>query len=167
VPTLSTALCSNTTRLSNVSVCVQKLCDWPGQVNTSRIESVLCAGFPRESRSDGLIILAAVLSGVTFPVVGLKLYTRWTTGHRLWADDYTSLAATVGISHISIFGTDMNAQISLAALAGKDIAGMFIPELHDSWLNITGASLGLGKHYWNINPEHYTPLYKVCLDIRT
>ncbi|PMD24487.1 hypothetical protein NA56DRAFT_566706, partial [Hyaloscypha hepaticicola] len=130
VPTLSTALCSNTTRLSNISICVQKSCDWPDQVNTSHVESTLCTGFPRESRRNGLMILVIVLSGVTFPVVGLKLFTRWTTGHRLWADDYTSLAAT----------------ILLAALAGLDIAG---------------ASLGLGNHYWNVNPAHYTRLFKL------
>lgn len=132
MPTLSNALCLNITRLSNVSVCVQKSCNWPDQVDTARVESVLCAGFPKESRSDALIILAAVLSGVIFPVVGLKLYTRWTPGHLLGADDYISLAAAVGISHNFDFDTDFDAQISLATLAGMDIAGMFIPQLHGS-----------------------------------
>ena len=95
VPTLANALCSNTTRLSNVSVCVQTSCDWSDQVNTSKVEDMLCAGYPMESRSNNLRILAAVLSGVVFPIVGLKLYTRWITSHQLWADDYTALAAAV------------------------------------------------------------------------
>ncbi|PMD52449.1 uncharacterized protein K444DRAFT_636302 [Hyaloscypha bicolor E] len=129
VQTLSNALCSNTTRLSHVSVCVQTSCTWPDQVNASRAESKFCAGFPIESRSNHLIVLAAVLSVVIFPIVGLKLWMRWTTSHRLWADDYTALVAA----------------ICLAAIAGCDIAA---------------ASMGLGKHYWNINPEHYTPLYQ-------
>ena len=95
MPTLSSALCSNPTRLSNVSVCVQTTCNWSDQVNTSRVEDMLCAGYPIESRSKNLIVLAAVFSGVVFPIVGLKLYTRWTTSHQLWSDDYTSLAAAV------------------------------------------------------------------------
>ncbi|PMD31423.1 hypothetical protein L207DRAFT_536910 [Hyaloscypha variabilis F] len=130
VATLSNALCSNTTRLSNVSVCVQTTCDWTDQVNTSRVEDMLCASFPMESQSSSLIVLAAVLASVVFPIVGLKLYTRWTTSGQLWLDDYTSLAAA----------------ICLATIAGMDIAG---------------ASMGLGKHYWNINTEHYTMLYQM------
>jgi hypothetical protein len=40
------------------------------------------------------------------PVVALKLFTRWTTGHRLWADDYTSLAAAVGTFQTVYISTD-------------------------------------------------------------
>ncbi|KAH8786956.1 hypothetical protein BGZ57DRAFT_146911 [Hyaloscypha finlandica] len=101
VQTLSNALCSNTTRLSNVSVCVQTSCTWLEQVNASRVESKFCAGFPIESQSNRLIVLAAVLSGVIFPIVGLKFWMRWTTSHRLGADDYTALAAAVSLSHNS------------------------------------------------------------------
>jgi len=86
---------------------------------------MLCTGFPRESRSNGLIILTTVLLVVTLPVVALKLFTRWTTGHRLWADDYTSLAAAVGTFQTVYISTDQRAQILLAALAGLDIAGRF------------------------------------------
>lgn len=77
------------------------------------------------------MILVIVLSGVTFPVVGLKLFTRWTTGHRLWADDYTSLAATVGTFQTVYISTDQHAQILLAALAGLDIAGMFLWDAYE------------------------------------
>jgi hypothetical protein len=28
-----------------------------------------------------------------------------------------------------------------------------------------GASMGLGKHYWNIKPEHYTPLCQVSVPL--
>jgi len=64
---------------------------------------MLCASFPMESRSSSLIVLAAVLASVVFPIVGLKLYTRWTTSGQLWLDDYTSLAAAVTAlqSHIA------------------------------------------------------------------
>jgi len=95
VPTLSKALCTNVTRLSEVSICVQKSCDWPDQAKTEKVQNSLCAGFPIESRSTGLVILAAVMASVTFPIVGLKLYTRWTSTGHLWADDYTIIAASV------------------------------------------------------------------------
>jgi len=116
VPTLSNALCSNITLLSELSVCIQQNCTWPDQIGrslsimnflssaltklaaTKATQDKLCADFPEESRSTSLIILAVIFSGVAFPIVGLKLWTRWTVSHGLWADDYLVLVASVGIS---------------------------------------------------------------------
>lgn len=61
----------------------------------SEVEATLCLGYPKESRSTGIIILIAVLSAIVFPIAGLKFYTRWVTAHGLEWDDYAALVATV------------------------------------------------------------------------
>ncbi|KAH6722105.1 hypothetical protein BKA61DRAFT_666845 [Leptodontidium sp. MPI-SDFR-AT-0119] len=92
---LNDIICRNITLQASLSECVQTSCQFKDQIITSEIQKGLCQGYATESRSNEIIVLAAVFSGVTFPVAGLKFWTRWATSHRLEWDDYAALIATV------------------------------------------------------------------------
>ncbi|KAH7356912.1 hypothetical protein BKA65DRAFT_580090 [Rhexocercosporidium sp. MPI-PUGE-AT-0058] len=92
---LDDVICRNITLQSVLSECVQTSCEFKEQIITSEIQRALCRGFATESRSAEIIVLTAAFSGVTFPIAGLKFYTRWATSHRLEWDDYAALVATV------------------------------------------------------------------------
>ncbi|KAL2063910.1 hypothetical protein VTL71DRAFT_4404 [Oculimacula yallundae] len=103
---LSDVICRNVTLQSALSICVQTSCTFKEQVVTAQIQGGLCQGIPIESRSKEIIVLTAAFSGVTFPIAGLKFYTRWSTSKRLDWDDYAALVASV----------------FMAGLAGMEIA---------------------------------------------
>jgi hypothetical protein len=62
---------------------------------SSEIEAFLCQGYPAESRSNEIVILLIIFTAVTFPIAGLKFYSRWATSHGFEWDDYAAALATV------------------------------------------------------------------------
>ncbi|PVH74150.1 hypothetical protein DL98DRAFT_519467 [Cadophora sp. DSE1049] len=92
---LKDVICRNVTLLSTLSICVQTSCQFQDQITVSEIQKELCQGIPIESRSTEITLLVAIFSGVTFPIAGLKFYTRWSMSQRLDWDDYAALVATV------------------------------------------------------------------------
>ncbi|KAH7407496.1 integral membrane protein [Cadophora sp. MPI-SDFR-AT-0126] len=92
---LEDVICPNVKLLSTLSTCVQISCPFQDQITVSEIQKELCRGIPIESRSTEIILLVAILSGITFPVAGLKFYTRWSMSRRLDWDDYAALVATL------------------------------------------------------------------------
>jgi hypothetical protein len=90
-----------------------------------------------------------------FPTIGLRLYTRVAYTGRLWADDYATILATVGILVPQRVREDFDAdnpdQVLLASLAVIDLCS---------------AHLGLGMHYWTIPTGHGILILKVSLAFR-
>lgn len=58
------------------------------------VESVLCASYPKESRSSEVRRDAIILSAVTYPIVALRCFARWNVTRQIWYDDWAALVAT-------------------------------------------------------------------------
>jgi hypothetical protein len=55
----------------------------------------MCAKYPKQSKSNEILLVASIMSAVVFPVVILKFYTRWAASNSLWADDFAAMVASV------------------------------------------------------------------------
>ncbi|KAK4159494.1 hypothetical protein QBC43DRAFT_221924, partial [Cladorrhinum sp. PSN259] len=112
---------------SELSTCTQTSCLYADQVIAAKLETVLCTGYPKASRSRDITQTIIIGCTLVFPVIALRLYTRVAYTKRLWIDDYATIVAAV-----SIF-------VWLATLA---------------ILDLYSARLGLGMHYWTILTGH-------------
>ncbi|KAK2036520.1 hypothetical protein LZ31DRAFT_615374 [Colletotrichum somersetense] len=89
-------ICTNVTLLQQMSQCIQSSCTFQDQLKLSSSTGGFCRPYPHASRSWELKLVVAVLSVLTFPIVGLRLITRWMVAGRLELDDWITLVATVG-----------------------------------------------------------------------
>ncbi|EFQ33611.1 uncharacterized protein GLRG_08540 [Colletotrichum graminicola M1.001] len=66
-----------------------------GREGAAKLETNLCAAYPEDSRSQEVMMIAVVLSALTFPMVGLRCFSEWKTTGRLWWDDWTAVVAAI------------------------------------------------------------------------
>ncbi|KAK3304839.1 uncharacterized protein B0T15DRAFT_576189 [Chaetomium strumarium] len=95
-------VCENTTLQSELSTCTQTSCLYADQVNAAKLETELCAAFPKASRSHDVNRAIIVGCALVFPTIALRLYTRVTCTGRLWADDYATILAAVLLASLAI-----------------------------------------------------------------
>ncbi|WYZ42468.1 hypothetical protein EsH8_VI_000167 [Colletotrichum jinshuiense] len=85
-------ICTNATLLEGMSGCVQSTCIWQDQLKLSYMTDDLCHSYPHASRNIEIKLVVAVLAFVTFPIVALRLLSRWIIASRLEIDDWMTLA---------------------------------------------------------------------------
>ncbi|KAK2053118.1 hypothetical protein LY76DRAFT_494502, partial [Colletotrichum caudatum] len=91
-------ICTNVTLLSQMSQCIQLSCTFQDQLKLSSSAGGFCRPYPQESRSWELKLAVIVLSVFAFPIVCLRLITRWVVAGRLELDDWITLVATICLS---------------------------------------------------------------------
>ncbi|KAK1998041.1 hypothetical protein LX36DRAFT_577142 [Colletotrichum falcatum] len=85
-----------------MSQCVLSSCTYKDQIKLSSVTGGLCRPFSQPSRVWELKLVVAVLSALTFPVIGLRILSRWIVAGCLGLDDWVTvvaaacLAATLG-----------------------------------------------------------------------
>ncbi|KAK2018117.1 integral membrane protein [Colletotrichum eremochloae] len=93
-----------------MSACVQTSCKWEDQLVMSKLTQELCRPFPLESRKSEVKLVATVFASITFPIVGLRLLSRWITTSRLQFDDWITIVTSL------VVGTTLGCVISTANL---------------------------------------------------
>ncbi|KAK2027147.1 hypothetical protein LX32DRAFT_621229 [Colletotrichum zoysiae] len=91
-------ICTNVTLLQQMSQCIQSSCTFQDQLELSSSTGGFCRPYPHASRSWELKLVVAVLSVLAFPIVGLRLITRWKVAGQLELDDWITLLATICLS---------------------------------------------------------------------
>ncbi|KAK2058248.1 integral membrane protein [Colletotrichum caudatum] len=110
--TVAGCLCPSIPLQSGLSTCVQLSCRLEdqelradGQEGTAKLETNLCAAYPKESRSREVMTIAIVLPAMAFPIVGLRCLSRWRSAGRLWWDDWMAVVSAIllgGLAGIEI-----------------------------------------------------------------
>lgn len=111
---MKSCYCTNQTLQEEVSVCVMNACtlaeqdsSYPnhgenamyadiGPVTLQVSQHRICEGVPKPSHSHVIIVAVILLSVFTFPMVGLRLYSRRIAGQQLWWDDWMVVVGAVG-----------------------------------------------------------------------
>ncbi|KAF4777397.1 integral membrane protein [Colletotrichum scovillei] len=99
---IASCVCTNVTLLDGLSGCVQTSCTWQDQLSLSYMTDDLCRPYPHPSRDTEIKLVVAVLAVITFPIVILRLVSRWIIASRLELDDWMTivtaaiLATTLG-----------------------------------------------------------------------
>ncbi|KAK1594250.1 uncharacterized protein LY79DRAFT_589400 [Colletotrichum navitas] len=93
-----------------MSACVQTSCIWKDQLVMSNLTQTLCRAFPHESRKSEIKLVATVFASITFPIVGLRLLSRWVATSRLEFDDWITIATSL------VVGATLGCVISTANL---------------------------------------------------
>jgi len=102
--TVAECLCPNIPLQSSLSTCVQLSCHLEDQARAAKLETNLCAAYPKESRSHEVMTVAVVLPTLTFPMVGLRCFSGWKTTGRLWWDDWTAVVAAILLAGMAGIG---------------------------------------------------------------
>ncbi|KAK1975009.1 hypothetical protein LZ30DRAFT_606732 [Colletotrichum cereale] len=92
---IAPCFCTNITLLHDVSECVQTSCGYQDQLKLSSVTGGLCDPYPHPSRIPEIKMVVALLAVVTFPIVGLRLISRWIVASRLALDDWMTLVTAV------------------------------------------------------------------------
>ncbi|KAJ0161784.1 hypothetical protein CTA2_5613 [Colletotrichum tanaceti] len=90
---LAPCVCTNISLLEELSACVQSSCKWQDQLELSYLTDDLCGPYPYPSRGGEIKVVVAVLAVFTFPIVLLRLLSRWMLAGGLEMDDWTTLVA--------------------------------------------------------------------------
>ncbi|KAE9373711.1 hypothetical protein N431DRAFT_465988 [Stipitochalara longipes BDJ] len=90
-PTNTSCICGNNTLQTNLVGCAQATCNETDLFKASAVNIQLCAAVPTESRSSQINQIAIVLMSITFPIVGLRVYSRLRFSKRLFEDDWFAL----------------------------------------------------------------------------
>ncbi|KAK1995773.1 integral membrane protein [Colletotrichum falcatum] len=93
-----------------MSACVQTSCKYEDQLVMSKLTQELCRSFPQESRKSEIKLVATVFASITFPIVGLRLLSRWIATNRLEFDDWITIVTSL------IVGATLGCVISTANL---------------------------------------------------
>ncbi|OHE92570.1 integral membrane protein [Colletotrichum orchidophilum] len=93
---IAPCICTNLTLLDGLSGCVQTSCIWQDQLALSYLTDDLCRPYPHPSRDVEIKLVVAALAITTFPIVALRMISRWIVASRLELDDWMTLA-TAGI----------------------------------------------------------------------
>ncbi|KAK6213539.1 integral membrane protein [Colletotrichum tabaci] len=92
---LAPCVCTNVSLLKELSGCVQSSCKWQDQLELSYLTDDLCGPYPHPSRDLEIKVVVAVLAVITFPIVLLRLLSRWIVASGLQLDDWMTLVAAV------------------------------------------------------------------------
>ncbi|PMD18571.1 hypothetical protein NA56DRAFT_751260 [Hyaloscypha hepaticicola] len=90
-PANSSCICANNTLQANLIDCAQAACNATDLFRSSTINLELCAAVHTESRSSQISRIAITLMCITFPIVGLRVYSRMRFSRRLFEDDWCAL----------------------------------------------------------------------------
>ncbi|EFQ31000.1 uncharacterized protein GLRG_06144 [Colletotrichum graminicola M1.001] len=93
-----------------MSACVQTSCKWEDQLVMSKLTQDLCRAFPHESRKSEIKRVATVFASIIFPIVGLRLLSRYVATNRLEFDDWITIATSL------VVGATLGCVISTANL---------------------------------------------------
>ncbi|KXJ84826.1 hypothetical protein Micbo1qcDRAFT_129033, partial [Microdochium bolleyi] len=102
---LKACLCVDIALQADLSECVQTTCPFADQVVAGKIETEICDGFPKESRSWEVIGVTTAGCVIVFPIVMLRLYSRTHYATGLSGDDFATIAAAVGDSPLDYVTT--------------------------------------------------------------
>ncbi|KAK2046231.1 integral membrane protein [Colletotrichum somersetense] len=108
--TVAECLCPSISLQSGLSTCVQLSCRLEDQTRAAKLETNLCAAYPKESRSREVVTIAIVLPAMAFPIVGLRCFSRWRSAGRLWWDDWMAVVSAIllgGLAGIEIASADL------------------------------------------------------------
>ncbi|KFY52244.1 hypothetical protein V496_08589 [Pseudogymnoascus sp. VKM F-4515 (FW-2607)] len=93
---LSNCLCTNTTLQSTFALCVVGSCSVADQFTSSTLlQTEICKGIPKESRSAEIIRDVIIISAFSFVIIGLRFYSRALVTTKLWWDDWAVALAAV------------------------------------------------------------------------
>ncbi|OBT41626.1 hypothetical protein VE00_07847 [Pseudogymnoascus sp. WSF 3629] len=88
--------CSNGDLQLKVSVCVVETCKVEDQAAATLIlQNEICYDIPQPSRSAEIIRDVIIISSITFPIIGLRFFSRSLVSNRLWLDDWAVVVAAV------------------------------------------------------------------------
>lgn len=59
----------------------------------------MCTGIPVPSRNKEILNTVAILAAITYPIVALRYYQRWTIAQQGWLDDWIALITCVSSGH--------------------------------------------------------------------
>jgi hypothetical protein len=65
-------------------------------------QNLVCKTVPQPSRSAELIRVVTILSAISFPVIILRIYSRFTVAY-IWWDDWAIVAAGVSYTQTNWF----------------------------------------------------------------
>lgn len=123
--------CSNGDLQLQVSVCVVETCKVEDQAGiyfqtftlslfldyglrliytaaTLILQNEICYDIPQPSRSAEIIRDVIIISSITFPIIGLRFFSRSLVSNRLWLDDWAVVVAAVRIPEIQSAGSFIN-----------------------------------------------------------
>ncbi|WDK17280.1 integral membrane protein [Colletotrichum graminicola] len=103
-------VCTDVPLLKTMSACVQTSCKWEDQLVMSKLTQDLCRAFPHESRKSEIKRVATVFASIIFPIVGLRLLSRYVATNRLEFDDWITIATSL------VVGATLGCVISTANL---------------------------------------------------
>lgn len=99
---LQYALCRLAVRRNNsVHFPVPDRVDCESRANIKRIattdlfQSYICKGIPQESRATDIPTTLIVVNSIAYPILVLRLVSRWLVAGKLWWDDWIIVAAAV------------------------------------------------------------------------
>ncbi|KAK1988489.1 hypothetical protein LZ30DRAFT_699191 [Colletotrichum cereale] len=107
---IASCVCTNVPLLKEMSACVQQSCLWTDQLVMSRLTQDLCHSFPHESRMFEIKLVVTVFASITYPIVALRLLSRWITTRRLQFDDWITIATSL------VVGATLGCVVSTADL---------------------------------------------------
>ncbi|KFY78628.1 hypothetical protein V499_02254 [Pseudogymnoascus sp. VKM F-103] len=140
--------CSNEDLQLQVSVCVVETCKVEDQAAATLIlQNGICYDIPQPSRSAEIIRDVIIISAITFPIIALRFVSRSLVSNRLWLDDWAVVVAAVRRPEIQSTDTFINdlGQILMIPM-------VVIP--------IYNATLGFGRHFWDVDPKNVIILRK-------
>lgn len=68
------------------------------------MQNGICNGIPQTSRSAEIIRDVIIIASITFPIIGLRFFSRSLVSNRLWLDDWAIVVATV--RHLELRSVD-------------------------------------------------------------
>lgn len=113
---MASCLCTNRDLQKTLATCVLKTCNVTDQYGmlwqnsriklsltsliaaTSVRQEIICKGMPTDSRTKDIVTTFIILAVVTYPIVVLRIISRWVIAHKIWWDDWCILLATVSLS---------------------------------------------------------------------
>jgi len=114
-----------TARYDNVHVIFEKAIwnpqlTWPVSVRTN---GELCAGQPVPSRTKDIEIVLITLAGLVFPLVLLRLWSRYSIAEKLWWDDLLIGVSTVSTRYYGYQCLTLIILLSVGISCVRGIAG--------------------------------------------
>ncbi|OBT94023.2 hypothetical protein VE01_07074 [Pseudogymnoascus verrucosus] len=90
---IQSCFCRNTTLRGQLAACIQTSCNRTEQYTAISVsQNLVCKTVPQPSRSAELIRVVTILSAISFPVIILRIYSRFTVAY-IWWDDWAIVAA--------------------------------------------------------------------------
>ncbi|KAH8810940.1 integral membrane protein [Xylogone sp. PMI_703] len=98
---LAPCFCGSVPLQSDLSTCLQQSCSFDDQTRAAEVGDELCAGMPKPSRANVVRRDTIILAAVTYPIVIIRFFQRWSVAHQFWWDDGAAAIATIFLAAVN------------------------------------------------------------------